>query len=120
MKTLTIDELKKESDSLGLTLRRNTRDTLVLSTNIKLEKPELKTKTEGELICSGIIPGKKEYSKNIKLSANIPKPEIKANIEKQDIPNKIEIETGINPSLRNGINIDTILSDNIKIQGNTI
>ena len=83
--------------------------------NIKLEKPELKTKAEGELIYSGLIPGKKEYSKNIKLSANIPKPEIKANIEKQDIPKKIEIETGINPSLKNGINIDTkdinILSD---------
>jgi hypothetical protein len=56
--------------------------------NIKLEKPELKTKVEGELIYSGIIKGKKEYSKNIKLSANIPKPEIKANIEKQDIPKK--------------------------------
>ena len=89
--------------------------------NIKLEKPELKTKTEGELIYSGLIPGKKEYSKNIKLSANIPKPEIKANIEKQDIPKKIEIETGINPSLKNGINIDTkdinILSDqNLEIK----
>ena len=75
--------------------------------NIKLEKPELKTKVEGELIYSGIIKGKKDYTKNIKLNANIPKPEIKANIEKQNIPNKVEIETGLNPSLKNGINIDT-------------
>ena len=89
--------------------------------NIKLEKPEIKAKAEGELIFSGIIPGKKEYSKNIKLNTNIPKPEIKANMERQDIPNKVEIEAGINPPLINGINIDTkninILSDqNLEIK----
>ena len=37
MKTFTIDELKKESDSLGLTLKRQSRNVLILSTNIKLE-----------------------------------------------------------------------------------
>ena len=61
MKTLTIDELKKESDSLGLTLRRNTRDTLVLSTNIKLEKPN----EQLELIfhyCSNSMDFEDKYS----------------------------------------------------------
>ena len=90
-------------------LKFNTQNTELNSgnKNIKLEKPELKTKVEGELIYSGIIKGKKDYTKNIKLNTNIPKPEIKANIEKQNIPNKVEIETGLNPSLKNGINIDT-------------
>ena len=75
--------------------------------NIKLDKPEIKIKDEGELIVSGIIPGNKDYSKNLQIKANIPKPEKKANIEEPKIPNKVELETGINPSFKNEINLDT-------------
>ena len=89
--------------------------------NIKLDKPEINIKEEGELIFSGVIPGKKELSKNIKLSANAPKVEIKADVDKPDIQNKVEMETDINPSLKNGINIEAkkfniIPDQNIDIQ----
>ena len=89
--------------------------------NIKLDKPEINIKEEGELIFSGVIPGKKELSKNIKLSANAPKVEIKADMDKPNIQNKVKMETDINPSLKNGINIEAkkfnILPDqNIDIQ----
>ena len=89
--------------------------------NIKLDKPEINIKEEGELIFSGVIPGKKELSKNIKLSANAPKVEIKADMDKPNIQNKVKMETDINPSLKNGINIEAkkfniLPSQNIDIQ----
>lgn len=63
MKTLTIDELKKESDSLGLTLQRQSRNILILSTNIKLENPK-ENLTIGFAYCSNTYDIEDRYGLN--------------------------------------------------------
>ena len=63
MKTFTIEELKKESDSLGLTLQRQSRNVLILSTNIKLENQK-ENLTIGFGYCSTSDEIEDKYSLN--------------------------------------------------------